>query len=125
MSANADSAGNIVITRLSNNIIPYNSTTHYTMKKETYVFFNLSGVFITFMTNNKPIIIKDRSNIGGFFTKGSSPNGESYIFNKSEPTPLALLKPIVITVNDDFGYLSVCTPSGYNGGKDLIRYSKT
>jgi hypothetical protein len=125
MSANADAAGNIVITRLSNNIIPYNSTTQYTMKKGTYVFFNLSGLFITFMTNNKPIIINDRYNVGVYFTKGTSPNGDSYIFNKSDPTALALLKPIVITVTNDFGYLSVCTPSGYNGGKDLIRYSKT
>jgi len=125
MLANADTAGNIVITRLSNNIIPYNSTTQYTMKKGTYVFFNLSGLFITFMTNNKSIIINDRYNVGFFFTKGSAPNGDPYIFNKSDQTSLALLKPIVITVTGNFGYLSVCTPYGYNGGKDLITYSNT
>lgn len=125
MSANADSAGNVVITRLSNNIIPYNSTTQYTMKKGTYVFFNLSGLFITFMTNNKSIIINDRYNAGYFFTKGSAPNGDPYIFNQSDKTSLALLKPIVITVTGNFGYLSVCTPYGYNGGKDLITYSNT
>jgi hypothetical protein len=123
MSANADSEGNVVITSLSNNIIPYNSTTQYTMKKGTYVFFNLSGLFITFMTNNKSIIINDRYNVGFFFTKGSAPNGDPYIFNKSDQTSLALLKPIVITVTGNFGYLSVCTPYGYNGGKDLIAYS--
>lgn len=125
MSANADSAGNVVITRLSNNIIPYNSTTQYTMKKGTYVFFNLSGLFITFMTNNKSITINDRYNAGFFFTKGSAPNGDPYIFNQSDQTSLALLKPIVITVTGNFGYLSVCTPYGYNGGKDLIAYSNT
>ena len=125
MSANADSSGNVVITRLSNNIIPYNSTTQYTMTKGTYVFFNLSGVFITFMTNNKSIIINDRYNIGFFFSKGTAPNGDSYIFNQSDQTSLALLKPIVITVTDNFGYLSMCTPNGYNGGKDLITYSNT
>lgn len=125
MSANADSQGNVVITRLSNNIIPYNSNTQYTVKKGTYVFFNLSGLFITFMTNNKSIIINDRYNAGFFFTKGSAPNGEAYIFNQSDQTSLALLKPIVITVTGDFGNLSMCTPYGYNGGKDLITYSKT
>ena len=125
MVANADTAGNVVINRLSNNIIPYNSTTQYTMKKGTYVFFNLSGLFITFMTNNKSIIINDRYNAGFFFTKGSAPNGEPYIFNQSDQTSLALLKPIVITVTGNFGYLSVCTPYGYNGGKDLIAYSDT
>ena len=123
MSANADSSGNVVITRLSNNIIPYNSTTQYTMTKGTYVFFNLSDLLITFMTNNKSIIIKDRYNIGFFFTNGSAPNGDSYIFNQSDQTSVALLKPIVITVTGNFGYLSMCTPYGYNGGKDLIAYS--
>jgi len=125
MLANADISGNVVITQLSNNIIPYNSNTQYTMKKGTYVFFNLSGLFITFMTNNKSIVINDRYNAGFFFTKGSAPNGDAYIFNQSDQTSLALLKPIVITVTGDFGYLSMCTPYGYNGGKDLIAYSNT
>ena len=125
MASNANSSGNGVITRLSNNIIPYNSTTQYTMKKGTYVFFNLSGLFITFMTNDKSIIINDRYNAGFFFMKGSAPNGDPYIFNKSDQTSLALLKPIVITVTGNFGYLSICTPYGYNGGKDLIAYSDT
>ncbi len=123
LSSNADSAGNVVIDRLSNNIIPYNSTTQYTMKKGTYVFYNLSGLYITFMINNKKIVINDRYNVGFNFLKGSAPNGDLYIFNKSEQTYLALLKPIVITVTGDFGYLSLSTPSGYNGGKDLIAYS--
>ena len=123
LSSNANTLGNVVINNLSNNIIPYSSTTQYTMKKGTYVFFNLSGLFITFMTNNKKIVINDRYNIGFFFSKGSAPNGDSYIFNKSDQTSVALLKPIVITVTGDFGYLSICTPNGYNGGKDLIAYS--
>jgi hypothetical protein len=125
LSSNADSSGNVVINRLSNNIIPYSATTQYTMKKGTYVFFNLSGLFITFMTNNKSIVINDRYNAGAFFSKGSAPNGDAYIFNKSDKTSLALLKPIVITVTGNFGYLSICTPYGYNGGKDLITYSDT
>ena len=124
LSSNADTAGNVVINTLSNYVIPYNSTTQYTMKKGTYVFFNLSGLFITFMINNKNIVINDRYNTGVYFTKGSAPNGDLYIFNKSDQTSLALLKPIVITVTGDFGYLSVSTPYGYNGGKDLIAYSE-
>lgn len=123
LSANADSSGNVVINRLSNNIIPYNPTTQYKMKKGTYVFFNLSDLFITFMTNNKKININERYNAGFFFSKGFAPNGEAYIFNKSDKTSIALLKPIVMTVTGNFGYLSMSTPNGYNGGKDLIVYS--
>ena len=125
LSSNADSQGNIVISTLSNYKIPYNSNTQYKMKKGTYVFFNLSELFVTFMTNNKQIIINDRYNAGFFFSNGSAPNGDPYIFNKSDKTSLALLKPIVITVTGDFGYLSMCTPYGYNGGKDLLVYSET
>ena len=123
LSANADSLGNVVINTLSNHIIPYSSTTQYRMKKGTYVFFNLSNLFITFMTNNKQIVINERYNTGFFFSNGFAPNGEAYIFNKSDKTTLALLKPIVITATGNFGYLSLCTPNGYNGGKDLIVYS--
>jgi hypothetical protein len=123
LSKNADASGNVVINNLSNNIIPYNSTTQYTMKNGTYVFFNLSNLFITFMTNNKKIDINERYNAGFFFTKGLAPNGDPYIFNKSDKTSLALLKPIVITVTGNFGFLSISTPYGYNGGKDLIAYS--
>jgi len=64
-------------------------------------------------------------NIGIYYVAGSSPNGEPYIFNKSERTPLALLKPIIVRVTDDFGYLSICTLNGYNGGQNLISYSNT
>jgi len=124
LSSNANSAGNVVINNLENNIIPYNSTTQYTMKKGTYVFFNLSGLFITFMVNNKSIVINERYNAGYFFFNGTAPNGDQYIFNKSDKTALALLKPIVITVTNNFGYLSIATPSGYNGGKDLIAYKE-
>lgn len=123
LSANADSSGNVVINTLSNYIIPYSSATQYRMKKGTYVFFNLSNLFITFMTNNKKIVINERYNTGFFFSKGFAPNGEAYTFNKSDITSIALLKPIVITATGDFGYLSLSTPNGYNGGKDLIVYS--
>jgi hypothetical protein len=57
------------------------------------------------------------------FRSGNTPNGDIYTFNKSDQTPLALLKPIIVKVTDDFGYLSICTSNGYRGGQNLIAYS--
>jgi hypothetical protein len=122
-----DSFGSI-ISKTGYNTYPYNRTTQYTMKlvqNATYVFYNISNFYITFMTNHKTSITSSTTNTGSLYTTGSSPNGESYIFNKSEVTPLALLKPIIIKVTDDFGYLSICTLNGYNGGQNLITYSNT
>jgi hypothetical protein len=117
-----DSSGNLIITSISNHKISYNSTRQYTMKKGTYVFFNMSNYFITFMTKNKRVSSSAR-NIGSFFFVGNAPNGDIYTFNKSDQTPLALLKPIIVKVTDNFGYLSICTSNGYRGGQNLIAYS--
>jgi hypothetical protein len=129
-----DSNGRIVFTNMTNLIttnlsdvylqskrIAYSSTTQYTMTKGTYVFFNISGLYITFMTKNKPVF-SSGTNVGSFFTSGTSPNGDRYTFNISDKSLLALLKPIIVTVTDNFGYLSICTPTGYNGGQNLITY---
>ena len=91
------------------------------MTKGTYVFFNMTGTFITFMTKNKPVS-SSGTNVGSFYTFGTSPNGDKYIFNISDKTSLALLKPIIVTVTGNFGYLSICTLSGYNGGQNLLTY---
>ena len=101
--------------------IAYSSTTQYKMTTGTYVFFNMSGLFITFMTKNKPVSAVG-TNVGSFYTFGTSPNGDRYTFNISDQTTVALLKPIIVTVTGNFGYLSMCTPTGYNGGRHLLRY---
>lgn len=116
-----DTNNRIVFTDNFDNIISYSATTQYTMKKGTYVFFNLSGLFITFMTKNKPIIVNSY-NVGNFYISGKAPNEDKYIFNISDQTYLALLKPIIITVTENFGYLSISTLTGYNGGQNLINY---
>jgi hypothetical protein len=126
-----DSNGRIVFTDMSNvdvfntnysqHKIPYSSTTQYTMTTGTYVFFNMTGLFITFMINNKPVSSLG-TNVGSFYTSGTSPNGDKYTFNISDQSPLALLKPIIVTVTGNFGYLSICTLTGYNGGQNLITY---
>jgi len=108
-------------TNYSQHKIPYSSTTQYTMTTGTYVFFNMTGTFITFMTKNKPVS-SSGTNVGSFYTFGTSPNGDKYIFNISDKTSLALLKPIIVTVTGNFGYLSICTLSGYNGGQNLLTY---
>ena len=118
---NKDSQNNIIF-----NGITYNSTTQYTMKTGTYVFFNISGLFLTFMTNNKPVV-SEGYNAGFFFTTAFAPNGDKYIFNSSDQNNInylaIYLKPIIVTVTDNFGYLSICSTSGYNGGKNLIRWA--
>jgi hypothetical protein len=96
------------------------------MKTGNYIFYNLSGLFVTFMTNNKPVkSIGD--NTGFFFTSAFSPNGTPYIFNKSQQTSVNFqtiyLSPITVTVTDNFGYLSICTPSGYNGGQNRLTWA--
>jgi hypothetical protein len=101
--------------------IAYSSTTQYTMTNGTYVFFNMSGLFITFMTKYKPVSALG-TNVGSFYTSGTSPNGDRYTFNISDQSSMALLKPIIVTVTGNFGYLSMCTPTGYNGGRHLLRY---
>lgn len=129
-----DANGRIVFTDMSNlditNLsdvylqskrIAYNSSTQYKMTNGTYVFFNISGLFITFMTKNKPVSALG-TNVGNFYASGTSPNGDRYTFNISDKKPLELLKPIIVTVTGNFGYLSMCTPTGYNGGKHLLRY---
>ena len=73
------------------------------------------------MTNNKPVKSVGY-NIGSYFTSSTAPNGDVYTFNKGDQTPLALLKPIIVNVTGNFGYLSVCTPNGYNGGQNLFSY---
>lgn len=118
---------NIISRDTNNNILfnnnPYNSTTQYTMKTGIYIFFNVSGLFVTFMTNNKPVI-SNGYNVGFFFTNSEAPNGDKYIFNKSDQTVLdnvnIYLNPIIVTVTNNFGYLSICTPTGYNGGQNLL-----
>ena len=128
-----DTSGRIVFTDMSNidilnlisdysqHKIPYNSSTQYTMTKGTYVFFNMTGSFIAFMTKNKPVSASG-TNVGSFYTSGTSPNGDKYTFNISDKSLVALLKPIIVTVRDNFGYLSMCTLNGYNGGQNLITY---
>ena len=117
-----DSNGNFVFLDFNGNIIPYSSTTQYTMSTGTYVFFNLTNQFITFMTKNKPVNAVGY-NIGIFFTSGTSPNGDIYTFNISDQSPLALLKPIIVKVTGNFEYLSICTQNGYNGGQHLFSYA--
>jgi hypothetical protein len=73
------------------------------------------------MTKNKPVKAVGY-NIGLFFTSSSAPNGDIYTFNKSDETSLALLKPIIVTVTGNFGYLSICSPNEYNGGQNLFSY---
>jgi hypothetical protein len=122
---------NIITSDANNNILfnnnPYNSITQYTMKNGTYIFFNVSGLFLTFMTNNKPVK-SDGYNAGFFFTTASAPNRDKYIFNISDQTNVdyvtIYLKPIIVTVTDNFGYLSVSTPTGYNGGQNLLGWVK-
>lgn len=128
-----DTSGRIVFTDMSNidilnlirdysqHKIPYNTRTQYSMTKGTYVFFNMTGSFIAFMTKNKPVSASG-TNVGSFFTSGTSPNGDKYTFNISDKSSLALLKPIIVTVTGNFGYLSLCTLNGYNGGQNLITY---
>jgi len=126
-----DTFGRIVFTDMSNvdiNVnnysnykIPYNTRTQYSMTKGTYVFFNMTGLYIAFMTKNKPVSASG-VNIGSFFTSGTSPNGDKYTFNISDKSLVALLKPIIVTVTENFGYLSLCTLDGYNGGQNLITY---
>lgn len=121
---------NIITKDSSNNImfnnIPFSLTTQYRMKIGTYIFFNMSDLFLTFMTNNKPVT-SDFYNGGFYFTTGTSPNGDSYSFNKGYYTyvngTLNYLNPITITVTNDFVSLSICSTDGYNGGKNLITYS--
>jgi hypothetical protein len=110
-----------VITNYSDNKILYSTTTQYSMTKGTYVFFNMTGSFIAFMTKNKSVSASG-INVGSFFTSGTSPNGDNYTFNISDKSLMALLKPIIVTVTGNFGYLSICTLSGYNGGQNLITY---
>jgi hypothetical protein len=122
-----DLLGNLITTR-GYDSYPYNRTTQYTMKvikNATYVFYNISNSYITFMTNRKNSIRSSGINTGLFYNTGTSPNGESYTFNKSQRTARALLNPIIVTVTGDFGYLSICTSNGYNGGQNLISYSNT
>jgi hypothetical protein len=83
----------------------------------------MSDYYITFMTKNKSVTSNGK-NVGIYYFIGSAPNGDEYIFNKSERTPLALLKPIIVKVTGNFGYLSISTPNGYNGGQNLITYSR-
>ena len=117
-----DSNGNFVFSDVNGNIIPYNSTTQYTMTNGTYVFYNLTNQFITFMTKNKPVKAIGY-NIGIYFTSTTAPNGDIYTFNKGDQTATALLKPIIVQVTGNFGYLSICTPNEYNGGQHLFSYA--
>jgi hypothetical protein len=116
-------SGNLIVSSISNNKIAYNSSKQYTMTNGTYVFFNMSGLFITFMTNNKKVT-SSGVNVGFNFISGNAPNGDVYTFNKSTQSISALLNPIIVKVTGNFGYLSICTLSGYNGGKNLIAYSQ-
>ena len=118
---NKDANNNLIFNNIS-----YNSTNQFIMKKGTYIFYNISGLFLTFMTNNKPVkSIGD--NTGFFFTSAYSPNGDPYIFNKSQITSVNFItiyfSPITVTVTDNFGYLSICTPTGYNGGQNRLSWA--
>jgi hypothetical protein len=120
---------NIITKDSSNNIlfnnVPFSLTTQYRMKIGKYIFFNMSNLFLTFMTNNKPVTT-DFYNGGFYFTTGLSPNGDSYPFNKGYYTYvngiINYLNPITITVTGDFVSLSICSDNGYNGGKNIISY---
>jgi hypothetical protein len=122
-NSDVDSSGNLIPSRILNNKIPYSSTKQYTMTNGTYVFFNMSDYYITFMTKNKSVTSNGK-NVGVYYFIGTAPNGDEYIFNKSDSTSIALLKPIIVTVTGNFGYLSISTPNGYNGGQNLITYSR-
>jgi hypothetical protein len=118
-----DLSGNLVFTDLSENIIPYNST-KYTMTTGTYIFYNITNQFITFMTKNKPIKVIG-SNVAGYYSSGTAPNGELYTFHKSNKTiqqNVVLSNPIIVQVRGNFGYLSICTQKDYNGGENLLYY---
>ena len=127
---NSSNTYNVITKDASNNIIfndiPFSSTTQYRMKIGTYIFFNMSNLFLTFMTNNKPVT-NDFYNGGFYFTTNKSPNGDSYPFNKGYNTyvngTINYLNPITLTVTGDFVCLSICSTNGYNGGQNLISYS--
>jgi len=116
-----DTTGNFVFTDVVGNKIPYNSKTQYTMTKGTYVFFNDTPFYIAFLTKNKPVNATGY-NVGSYFTISNAPNGDLYTFNKSEKTVLALLNPIIVKVENDFGYLSISTTNKYSGGQNIISY---
>ena len=110
-----DSSGNIIF-----NDIPYDTTgnTVYTMTKGTYIFYAI-GPYIAFMTRNKSVIY--RGNAAGFYyTLGYAPNTDRYVFFTSMDTNTS--HAIIVNVTGNFGYLSICTPSGYNGGQNLISF---
>ena len=116
-----DLDGNFVFTDFNGNIIPYNSTARYIMTNGTYVFFNLTNQYITFMTKNKPV--KAFGSVD--YSSGTAPNGDIYTFYKSQNSnndENVLLNPIIVKVTGKFGYLSICTQNGYNGGENLLYY---
>jgi hypothetical protein len=106
--------------RILFNNIPYDNTgnTVYTMTKGTYIFYAL-GPFIAFMTNNKSVTYRGNAT-GFYYTLGYAPNKEQYTFYTSIDTNTS--HAIIVNVTGNFGYLSICTPSGYNGGQNLISF---
>lgn len=110
-----DTSGNIIF-----NDIPYDTTgnTVYTMTKGIYTFYAI-GPFIAFMTNNKSVTYGGNAS-GFYYTLGFAPNSDRYVFFTSTDTNTS--HAIIVNVTGNFGYLSICTPSGYNGGQNLISF---
>ena len=90
----------------------------YTMTTGTYIFYSI--IPFAFMTKNKPVMYI--SNPVGNIT-GTAPNNDIYTFYTSNSiTNLSTYHAIFVTVTGNFGYLSICTLSGYQGGQNLISF---
>jgi hypothetical protein len=120
----SDVSYNTITTDISGQIlfnnIPYDNTgnTVYTMTKGLYIFYAI-GPFVAFMTNNKSVTYRGNSS-GFYYSTAFAPNAERYIFFTSTDTNA--YHAIIVNVTGNFGYLSICTPSGYNGGQNLISF---
>uniref|UniRef100_A0A6C0ES48 Uncharacterized protein n=1 Tax=viral metagenome TaxID=1070528 RepID=A0A6C0ES48_9ZZZZ len=93
----------------------YNSTNLFTMLKGTYIFY--SSTPIAFMNKYNTNI----SYVGSLFntSKNNGPDGAVYDFYWSDFTNY-YRNPIVVTVTSNFGYMSICSTSGYKGGQNLL-----
>jgi hypothetical protein len=108
---------NIITLDSSNNFVinGYPCTNLFTMVKGTYIFYSTTTV--AFMNKYNTNIsysgyIPNKSN-------GTGPDGLSYDFYYS--TYMNYYRnPIIVTVTSNFGYMSICSPSGYKGGKNLL-----
>ena len=108
---------NIITLDSSNKFVinGYPSTNLFTMVQGTYIFYSTTPV--AFMNKYNTNIsysgyIPNKSN-------GTGPDGLSYDFYNSN-FDVYYRKPIIVTVTSNFGYMSICSTSGYNGGKNLL-----